>query len=291
MVRFLGELQLGFYAIAARIPEMVIANFSLVLTRVIFPTYTKMKDDLEQLTEGFLATTRYTALVTVPAGIGLASVAPELVRVVFGDQWEPAIDLLRVLAILGAVTSLPWSAGDIFKATGRPDISTKLLVVESIYTFALIWGFGLYTREAVWTSGGNLLAMCITVVLRLYLVSRFLNFSPWIFIKVFRGSFLAGSNMFLAVATVRLMMQGQPPLPILIVSVIMGALAYAPVIYLLEYDNLQKARALITKMRSKESPEEQIMRTQEVLITAEQQAVYAYPFTASNYTVENDGWK
>lgn len=80
----LGALQLGYYSIAARIPEMIIANFSIVLTRVIFPTFAKMKEDREQLINGFLTTTKYTALVTVPFGFGLASVAPELILVVFG---------------------------------------------------------------------------------------------------------------------------------------------------------------------------------------------------------------
>ncbi len=240
----LGTAQLGYYTVAVKIPEMVIANFNLVLTRVLFPMYSKIKDDDDLLIDAFLKTTQYTAFVAVPMGLGIALIAPELTLLVFGERWEAAIPLMQVLALLGTVTALPWTAGDMLKAKGRPDISTKLLFVEALYTFPIIIYLGFTTHQAVWTSFGNLLAMCITVVLRLAVAARFLKISIWRYIPVFASSFVAGVAMVVMVLGAKQLVTGAAPILILINSIGLGALVYGGVLYALERKNLQNARSL-----------------------------------------------
>lgn len=256
----LGEEQLGYYTIAARIPEMVIANFSLVLTTVLFPTYAKMKNDIPQLTQGFLTTTRYTSFITIPAGFGLAAVAPELVTVAFGNNWEPAVVILRVLAFLGMAATLPWSVGDVFKAIGRPDLSTKLLLLEALITFPLIWLLASETREAAMASFANLIAISIAAVLRFVLVSRFLKFPVWDFIKIFAAPFIAGIIMFALVAAWREVAASLPALIILIISVAIGAIVYPAIMFILEKDELMQTRDYLTDMirRRKEKDDDLI---------------------------------
>jgi O-antigen/teichoic acid export membrane protein len=241
----LGGVQLGYYTIAARIPELVIANFSIVLTQVLFPSYAKLKDNLKKLVDGYLLTTKYTAFVTVALGCGLAVVAPELVLVVFGDQWGPAVPLFRVLAFLGMTMTLPWAAGDALKAIGRPDISTWLLVIESLYTFPLIWLFASQTRQAVMASLANLIAMCVTTVLRLTVISRQLKFSPLVFFRVFYAPFLAGGTMYGLVTLWRQANDSLPPLLTLITSVLVGGMVYVVILFTFESKDLLAAVGLL----------------------------------------------
>ncbi len=249
----LGEIQLGYYSIAARIPEMVIANFSLILTAVLFPAYSRLKNDARALSEGVLVTTKYTAFITIPAGFGLAAVAPELMQVFFGDQWGAAVPLLRVLAFLGMVTTLPWSVGDAFKAIGRPDLTTKLLLVEAVYSFPLIWYFAHTTREAVWASSANLIAVSITMVLRLALATRYLPIKAWTFISIFQAPFIASLAMFGTVMAWRNLVSTLPMLIILITSVLLGGIVYAALMFLMERkDILEKYHFLLTTLRSRE---------------------------------------
>jgi O-antigen/teichoic acid export membrane protein len=241
----LGQLQLGYYAIAMRVPELVIANFSMVLTRVLFPTFAKLKSDMGQLTRGFLETTRFTALITVPLGLGMAAVAPELVLVLFGDQWEAAIILMQVLALLGTMNTLPWCAGDVLKAIGRPDVSTKLLVIESLFTFPLIYVLVSQTHLAVMAAVANLIASTITVVLRLAVISRFLDVTRSDFFHIFKSPFLAGALMFAAVTVWRVLVGGWPLAITLISSIIVGAIAYSALIWLLERDTIRQAASVL----------------------------------------------
>jgi len=234
----LGETQLGYYSIASRVPEMILVNFSLVLTKVIFPAYTKLKDDRARLVEGFLTTTKFTAFVTVPIGLGIVAIAPEMVPVVFGEQWEPAVILVQVLALLGMVATLPWSAGDVFKAVGRPDISTKLLLVEGLYTFPLIWAMTTRTPLAVTASFANLLALMVTAVLRLWLASHYLRFSPRRYVNTFRSAFVGGGIMFVVVMLWRSLIGGWSDLAILATAIPIGGVVYVALLWLLEREEV-----------------------------------------------------
>jgi PST family polysaccharide transporter len=248
----MGQTQLGYYSIAMRIPELIIANFSLLLTRVLFPTYVKLKDDMKALARSLLSTTRYTAFVTVPIGVGLAAVAPELVPVVFGDQWGPTIVLLQVLALMGTVSTLPWSVGDALKAIGRPDIATRLLVVESLYTFPLIILLVSQTNMAVSAAIANLISLSITAVLRLAVATRFLPVTLGDFARIFRSPFIAAAVMFALVTGWRQLVAGGSNILILASSVLVGVVSYSAVLLLLEREELlSAARFLLDIVRGR----------------------------------------
>jgi O-antigen/teichoic acid export membrane protein len=237
----LGELQLGYYTVAAKIPEMIILNIGIVMTRVIFPTYVKIKDDRELLVKSMLVTLKYTAFVVVAIGLGLAATAPEMMRLVYGWKWEPAIPLMQVLPLLGMTSMLAWNAGDVFKAIGRPDISTKLLVIETAYTFGLIWLFVAPSHLAIMVALANLLAYAISAVLRLGLISHYLKFNPRQYFRVYRGAFVAGAAMYGAVTLWRNLLAGQANLLILLSSIAVGGIVYIAILYLLERDDIKQA--------------------------------------------------
>lgn len=234
----LGAVQLGYYTIAARLPELVIANFSLVLTSVLFPAYTRMKDNREALLNGLVATTRYTSYVTIGAGIGLALIAPEAVPVLFGDQWEPAIPLFRILGLLAMMMTLPWAVGDGLKAIGRPDVSTKLMLFELVYTFGLIYLFVSRTPTAVAASTANLITSGITAVLRLVVISLFFKTNPLRFFSAFVHPVLAAAAMAGVVTGWRVFAGELPLLVILIGSILLGGITYLGVLWLIGREHL-----------------------------------------------------
>ena len=70
--RFLGAAALGVYTVAFRFPDLLVMQFCDVISKVIFPVYARMREDPQALQRGFLTTTRYVSLVTVPMGLGMA---------------------------------------------------------------------------------------------------------------------------------------------------------------------------------------------------------------------------
>lgn len=128
--RYLGAAALGVYTLAFRIPDMLVMQFNGLVSRVIFPFYAKMREDKDTFKRGFLYTTKYTVLTTLPMGVGIAVIARPLILTLFGDKWIEAIPVMQALATYTVVVSLVYNAGDVYKAQGRPEILTRLTFLE-----------------------------------------------------------------------------------------------------------------------------------------------------------------
>jgi len=139
--RMLGDAALGIYTLAYRLPELLVQSVWRVLANAIFPVFSRIQDDIEELRRGFLATIRYTQIVIVPLCIGMFLTAEPAVQFIFGDQWGSVVPVLRVMAVFSLIGSIGVNVGDVYKAIGRPDILAKLSVMElTLLLPALLYG-------------------------------------------------------------------------------------------------------------------------------------------------------
>lgn len=245
IVLMLGDVSLGYYYIAARIPEVAIYHFNVVLTRVLFPAYTRVKDDRDQLIRYLLQTARYTGYLVIPIGLGLAIVADLAIVVIFGDQWTPAGPVLSILSLAGIGYSLMWSAGDGAKAIGRPDVLSKLTVIEALYSlpiiFGMVWVFGTIEAAAL----GLLISLGIYNVLRLAVMSRILGFRAFDYLAVYRSPTIAAATMAAAVGLLRWLVPFASVTIELIASIVLGACVYCAVLWWQDRDRLLGGIAFI----------------------------------------------
>lgn len=255
----LGQEQLGYYSIGVRFPELIIANFSLILSKTLFPAFSKINKEIDKIKSAYLLSIKFTAFATVPAGLGMVAVAREIILVVFGAQWEPAIILMQVLALMGVVSALVWSVGDTLKALGRPDVSTKLLVVEAIYTFPMIYFITAGTRLAVMASLANLIAITVGAVIRMVVIAHMLEIKLKSFRDAFRSPFASASIMVVLIYVWRTLADnlGLSMLISLIASVTLGAVIYAVCMWWMEKDSILDARdTILSALRTKQSEDE-----------------------------------
>ena len=73
---------------------------------MLFPTFARLADDVKALSVELARATRALATASLPAMALVAAAAPQLVSVIFGHQWEPAIPIVQVLAIAGALQAV-----------------------------------------------------------------------------------------------------------------------------------------------------------------------------------------
>ena len=119
--------------------------------------------------------------------------APATIRLVFGERW---LGLDFVLGLIGFMNGIVWIVGvnsELFRAIGRPDINSKLLVIAILYylpAYLLAAPFGLeiftYVRFAVGL---------ISVPLYVFYMVRIFNFSPFYLWKQGREAFVAGLGL------------------------------------------------------------------------------------------------
>src|SRR5262249_49635325 len=116
-----------------------------MVTRVTPAFFAHVQDDKPALRRYLLNLTEALAVVTLPACIGLALVAPELVIVALGDAWTGAIVPLQLLAIYSAFRSIIPPAPQILIAAGHSRQSMyfslfSLLVLPPAFYIGARWG-------------------------------------------------------------------------------------------------------------------------------------------------------
>jgi O-antigen/teichoic acid export membrane protein len=121
--KVLGPVALGYYTFAFRFATLVHEKLGTVVNRVSFASLAARKDDPGGLAVHWLKITRNVGLVSFPLLAALAMMAPEVVQVLVGDRWSPAVPTLRILCVVGLMRCLLPLTLIMATATGRTDLT------------------------------------------------------------------------------------------------------------------------------------------------------------------------
>lgn len=120
--RFLGAEALGYYSLAYQLISFPRARFNPIITQVAFPVFSKVQHDNGVLRRAYLRVVSYVATFAFPTLAGMFVVAPLFVQVVYGKAWLPAVAVIRILCIVGAVKAQGNPIGSLLLSKGRADI-------------------------------------------------------------------------------------------------------------------------------------------------------------------------
>lgn len=120
--RLLGAEALGYYSLAFQVITLPLARFNPIITRVTFSVFSKVQHDNETLRRGYLKVVSYVATFVFPMLAGMFVVAPLFVEVVYGNTWLPAVAVIRILCVVGALKALGNPLGSLLLSKGRADI-------------------------------------------------------------------------------------------------------------------------------------------------------------------------
>jgi len=142
---FLGPVALGYYSVAYRLLLIITQLLTGVINQVAMPAFSRLQQEPEKLRSGFYKVTQLTSFISFPAFLGMAALAPELVRVLFGEQWLPSIPVMQILAFIGIVHSVAYFHTTVITAMGKPAWKLRLNFMHSIanvigFAIAVHWG-------------------------------------------------------------------------------------------------------------------------------------------------------
>ena len=142
---FLGEVALGYYAIAYRVLQVLTQLLIGTGNQVALPILSRFQSEPERFLKAFYQIVGCVSLVALPIFVGVATLAPELVGVVFGVQWMLAVPMMQVLAFSGMFYIVLFFNMSAFVAMGRPIIRLRLEFINVILNtmgclIAVRWG-------------------------------------------------------------------------------------------------------------------------------------------------------
>ncbi len=234
--RFLGAAALGVYTLAFRIPELLIKQFSGIVGRVLFPAYVKLRDNTAALHRGFLLTMRYVTMVTIPLGLGLALVAEPLVLTLFTAKWAEAIDVIPAIAIYTLIRSITQNIGHLFKAQGRPEILTKLAVLQAFILLPGLWWAVTGPATIVAVAWVQVASAGINGAITLIVAARMLQTPVRTMLATLQPTIIGGGIMTAAVMLALSLTTGLWPIVRLVTAVAAGALIYSLTLWWLQRD-------------------------------------------------------
>lgn len=176
--KLLGTEQLGFYALALTIANLVTTNVSKIASGIMMPAYSKLQADHAALRRAYLRTLGLLLLAIAPATAGLLLLASPFIGVVYGDRWLAAALPLQILAIFGLVRALAAFNGYLFEGMGVPKVAFQLglwrllvilpLIIPMIHRFGLVGAAMTVTAgiAAQWLAGLFYLRRLVGIELR-----------------------------------------------------------------------------------------------------------------------------
>ena len=125
----LGPTELGYYTMAYRMPELLVATMLWIFSGVAFPAYSQARAlGAAAFRETMLKALRLVTLYGFVLGAGLAVVARDVVVVLYSPKWGPAVWPMVAISLGMAFTSIGYASGDIFPAIGKPGTLVKINV-------------------------------------------------------------------------------------------------------------------------------------------------------------------
>ncbi len=143
--RGLSMEAVGYFGRAGAIIEIVYRVFTSAVYTVASPYFAAKDRAGGDARQGFCLTVRYLTVLLWPALAGIGILAPELIVLLYGKQWLPSVDLIRILAAgnMLFVPYLLWSS--FFIGLGR--VRTACIVLTAalacraiIMIIAVPWG-------------------------------------------------------------------------------------------------------------------------------------------------------
>jgi O-antigen/teichoic acid export membrane protein len=160
--RILGKSALGAYAVGWTLASLPIEKVTGLVCRVTPAFFSAIQKDLAAIRRYLLMLTEGLALLTLPAGWGLALVAEEFVLLALGENWRAAIRPMQILAILNGIRAIDPLLSQILIVVGESQFVMRLsLVVAVTLPTSIYFGsrWGITGIAAAWVATYSLLAI------------------------------------------------------------------------------------------------------------------------------------
>jgi O-antigen/teichoic acid export membrane protein len=229
----LGTGPLGIYQLSYRLSNAPATEITHPIQRVLFPAYSKVQDDVASLRSGYFLTVRVITLLSFPASVGIAVVAPVFVPAVLGTEWAEMVVPMQVFAAYAAVRSFRSATVPLFRAIGRPDYDTKIRILK----LALLLPFIYPASELLGVTGVALVILGHTLVvapIASYIAVRSVDGRMATFARNVLYPACGSAVMGTVVYVAREQIDAIPLVAELVLLIVSGVLAYGAVMTVLE---------------------------------------------------------
>lgn len=219
--KYFSAVQLGYYTLADQFHSLPATNLQGIIGRVSYPVLAMIQDDAQKLRNAYKKIIRSTMLITFVLMLGMAAVARPMILTLIGEKWEPSVIYLQMLCFVGMFYPLHALNLNMLQVQGRSDLFLRLEIIKKalavpIFIVGVLWGIKAMIL-------GMMVITLVAYYLNSYWSGRFIGYPFLEQIKDILPSFVLAVIMSAFVFAEGLLIP-LPPLPLLIIQLITGAL-------------------------------------------------------------------
>lgn len=154
--RFFGSSKLGIYNRAYNLIYLPLYFLTTSLSKVIFPSFSKIQLDREKLTDIYLSSITLIATILIPASVGVIIAGREIVLILLGNKWTESIPILQIICVAIPLSLITMFAGIVCDATAslRKKIILNVIYIQIILVlFYFLKDYGLKGFAAAIATG------------------------------------------------------------------------------------------------------------------------------------------
>ncbi len=230
-----GVLRIGF-RLTDLITQFVVRPFSTVAS----PAFGRLRDDQVRFRAGYHRLQATCAAVAFPAFIGVGALGTELVPLLFGEAWRASADIVRVLTLLVVPIVTNYFVTPALYAKGRPAVAVRIALVQlALGTVACLVAapFGV-----LWVAIAYVARAWITMPYVLWMLRREADVdvrgTVRVLVAPLGASLIMGAFVLAFMTATRAMLA---PIPQVIVGIVIGALIYPVLLFLLDRHTVRAA--------------------------------------------------
>jgi O-antigen/teichoic acid export membrane protein len=136
--RILGTDAVGTYAVGHEIGTLTTTELVEPLNRALFSGFASQQESPDKPGVMFLAAIGVSAVIVLPAGVGISMIAHPLVHLILGAQWTGVIGVIEVISVVSTLSMLTAIGSAYLTATGGVHTTFWLLLQSFIVRVPLM---------------------------------------------------------------------------------------------------------------------------------------------------------
>jgi O-antigen/teichoic acid export membrane protein len=242
-----GAVDLGLINVARRFELVLHGIATSPIQGIWVPVLSHLRADSAESWRLFVRLYQLCAFIALPAFVGLALIAHELVAVALDQRYAAAGDILFIIALQGVFMPVSYFSNLVFAGLDRSDLSLKLSVANLIITAPIVWiaaGYGAY-----WALFSALFAMAGVGIVATLMQIRMLHGKVSEFLAALTPGYAACAFMTICVALLQAALPENPALNLVLLP-ICGFVTFAGWLLAFHRNQLRAAWDFISAVRS-----------------------------------------
>ncbi|WP_333828983.1 lipopolysaccharide biosynthesis protein [Pararhodobacter sp.] len=244
----LGVEALGLFAMAMRVMNLLLQVLGVTLTKVTLPVMSQVnRATPDRMGEIYLRLVRLAGAVILPIFLLVIVFREPLVTALLGARWVEIIPVVALLCGAGLLTTFNYLNGSTIVSLGKPQARLWFSIIRaSVGTalFLLATPFGIVASSAAFLLRG----VIVEPIQLLYLLRK-LGLSMRTYLSQTGRSALATLAIVIIGTGSTFVLQGLPPLVILIIGSSLSVLGYGAALYLFDKSLITELRGITSSRR------------------------------------------